>query len=297
MQYYTFTSWQQVLDWIRENGLVRWCFAAERDKDGKMSQYVVISDWYPGNLDEKLATTRKMLEQQQGRYLYGTGWHNDNKTGGEVSCEVMLSAAQQGVGGFPFNPFMQQPQAQPVGELERQKIADQVRKEVLAEVERRQYEKEKAEFEKERKEFQKEKESAIGLAIGYLQPVIAALKDKMALANVAGTARDARRPVLAKPIQPITPEEPEQSDTNPNPDQGDIDGILDNNRSHDVSITDGTDTSEQDPFTDEEVEKLAELMARFKAVEPDYLQLLESVVEMAEKGDSTYTMARSILLK
>ena len=293
MQYYTFTSWQQVLDWIRENGLVRWCFAAERDKDGKMSQYVVISDWYPGNLDEKLATTRKMLEQQQGRYLYGTGWHNDNKTGGEVSCEVMLQAAQQGVGGFPFNPFMQQP-AQPVGEVERRQIADQVRKEVLAEVERRQYEKEKAEFEKERKEFQKEKESAIGLAIGYLQPVIAALKDKMALANVAGTARDARRPVTAKPIQPITPE---QEDIEPDPNQENVEEILDNNRSHDVSITEQSEVSEQDPFTDEEGEKLAELMERFKAVEPDYLQLLESVVVMAEKGDSTYTMARSILLK
>lgn len=294
MQYYTFTTWQQVLDWIRENGLVRWCFAAERDKDGKMSQYVVISDWYPGNLDEKLATTRKMLEQQQGRYLYGTGWHNDNKTGGEVSCEVMLQAAQQGVGGFPFNPFMQQPQAQPVGELERQKIIDETRKAVLAEVERRDFEKEKAAFEKEKKEYQKDKEGFIGLAIGYAKPIIEALKDKMALSNVAGTARDARRPVTAKPIQPITPE---QEDIEPNPNQENIDGVLDNNRSHDVSITEQSEVSEQDPFTDEEGEKLAELMARFKAVEPDYLQLLESVVEMAEKGDSTYTMARSILLK
>ena len=297
MQYYTFTSWQQVLDWIRENGLVRWCFAAERDKDGKMSQYVVISDWYPGNLDEKIATTRKMLEQQQGRYLYGTGWHNDNKSGGEVSCEVML-AAGQGVNGFPMMmPGMQYaPQAQPVGDLERQKIIDETRKAVLAEVERREYEKEKAAFEKEKAEFEKDKETAIGLAIGYAKPLLTVLKDKMALSNVAGTARDARRPVTAKAIQPITPEEseqidPDQHDTDTSQTQEQVDGILDNNPNNEPG------TNQEDPFTDEEGEKLAELMARFKAVEPDYLQLLESVVEMAEKGDSTYTMAKGFLLK
>ena len=38
-------------------------------------------------------------------------------------------------------------------------------------------------------------------------------------------------------------------------------------------------------------------MARLKKVEPNYLALLESVVEMAESGDATYKMAKGFLLK
>ena len=38
-------------------------------------------------------------------------------------------------------------------------------------------------------------------------------------------------------------------------------------------------------------------MVRFKAVEPDYLQLIEAVVKMAESGDSMYNMAKGMLLK
>ena len=290
MQYYTFTTWEQVRDWIDNSGLVRWAFAAERDKEGKLSQYVVNSDWYPGTMDEKLATTRKALEQQPGRYLYGQGWHNDNKTGGEASCEVMMAIGnQQGVAGFPMMPGMQYPQAQPVGEIERQKIADQVRKEVLAEVERKQYERDKAAFEAEKKEYQKEKESFIGLAVNYAKPLIAAMKERAALANVAGTGRDASKPIFAKPIQPVTTDKPAEQE-HADSEQGADDP-------HDAPITGAPDPSEEGVFTADEAEKLEALLTRFRAVEPDYIRLLESVVAMAEAGDSTYTMAKGFLLK
>ena len=58
-----------------------------------------------------------------------------------------------------------------------------------------------------------------------------------------------------------------------------------------------TDEMKDQIFTDTESDKLFELMARFKAVEPQYLQLIENVVVMAEKGDPTYNMAKNFLVK
>ena len=60
----------------------------------------------------------------------------------------------------------------------------------------------------------------------------------------------------------------------------------------------GEQESEQENiFTDEESDKLYELMARFKKVEPQYLELIENVVKMAESGDNMYAMAKNFLLK
>lgn len=55
--------------------------------------------------------------------------------------------------------------------------------------------------------------------------------------------------------------------------------------------------AEEEVFTPEESDALFSLMERFKKVEPDYIRLLESVITMAEAGDSTYTMAKGFLLK
>ena len=54
---------------------------------------------------------------------------------------------------------------------------------------------------------------------------------------------------------------------------------------------------QEEVFTDEESEKLFDLMARFKKVEPRYLELIEAVVTMAENGDGTYNVAKGVLLK
>lgn len=269
MNYYTFTSWDQVEAWIRNNGLVRWAFAAERDKEGKLSRYVANSEWYPGDFDEQLATTRKALEQQPGRYLYGSGFHTDNKTMGEATCDVMLSAA--GISGLPMQ---QQQQQQPIDIAG---MENRIRKQVIAEIEAERYKQERAQYEKERKEWEKEKAGAIGLVIQYAQPIIAALKERGGLRQVAGFA-DSKHPVTVAPIEPLEPAaDPEPEIHNPEPTPQDPD--------------------EQTPFSDAEAETLFKLMARFKAVEPDYIKLLAAVVEMAEQGDTMYKTAKGLLMK
>ena len=88
--------------------------------------------------------------------------------------------------------------------------------------------------------------------------------------RVAGV--DADEPVRA---QRIVAERPEQQEQEQEPEQ----------------------PEQEAPFTDEEAEQLMALMVRFKAVEPDYLKLIESVVTMAENGDATYNMAKGFLIK
>lgn len=50
-------------------------------------------------------------------------------------------------------------------------------------------------------------------------------------------------------------------------------------------------------MTNTNKERVDALIARFEAAEPEYIQLLESVVVMAEAGDATYKMAKNVLLK
>lgn len=143
-------------------------------------------------------------------------------------------------------------------------LRESIRKEMQAEFDKREYEQKKAELEKERKEFEAEKTSAIGLVTTYLAPVAKALATRR---MVAGMDTDA--PVTADPIPPIQVKEKEPDTQEP----------------------------EQDDFTDEEIDQLNELMARFKKVEPQYLLLIQKVVEMAESGDNTYCMAKNFLMK
>lgn len=119
---------------------------------------------------------------------------------------------------------------------------------------------ERANFERERKEYESEKQSAIGAIIGYFAPIAQAWMQKQGLARVAGQDVEAERIVPA-------PEQPEAEE-------------------------------ERAPeLPDDEAQKGYDLLVRFKAVEPDYLRLLESVVTMAENGDRMYGTAKSFLLK
>lgn len=146
-----------------------------------------------------------------------------------------------------------------VGEL-RKSLSNEIRAQIKAE----QYEKEKADFEKAKKEFEAEKQSAMGTLVHYLAPIGQMLLEKKMMPRVAGVDTD-------EPLPPVdTPQDGSNADA---------------------------EQSEQSPFTDEEADRLFELMARFKKVEPDYLRLIESVVVMAENGDATYNMAKGFLVK
>ncbi len=252
-----FTRCQQVEEWIRDYGLTSWRFSFDRtgtqtgddgsEKQTRSNRMAVVSESLPGTLDEKIALTLKRLREESNVTLYGYGKRGKENTG-LMYCEVRLV------------DDLQQPGTQPVSStpaypaFDQKEFADRIRKEVLMEVENQRYKEERKQFEAEKKAFEAEKNSAIGLLVHHLSPVVAAMSGK----RVAGV--DASAPVQAAPIQTLEAE------------------------------------LEDELFTDEESDKLFDLMARFKAVEPRYLELIEKVVTMAESGDATYNAAKMMLL-
>lgn len=175
----------------------------------------------------------------------------------DLSITCDIRIQEQATSGINGGGFNQQT----IGELR-----DEITRSVRAQIKAEQYEKDKAKFEADKEEFEKEKQSAVGALIHYFAPIGQQLLQNRMMRSVAGV--DTEKPVHAAPIVVDQPE-PEQ----PNQE------------------------TEEEPFTDEESAKLLSLMVRFKAVEPRYLELIESVVEMAEKGDGMYNIAKSTLLK
>lgn len=149
---------------------------------------------------------------------------------------------------------------QPV--IDEDKIAARIEEKIRAEYERKEYERLRKQLDEDRRRLEDEKASAMGALAHYFAPIGQALFGQHRM--VAGV--DANEPVHAQQIIPEGENAEEQE-------------------------------QEQEIFTDEESDKLFALMARFKKVEPDYIKLITRVVEMAESGDGTYTMAKSFLLK
>lgn len=259
-----FTKWQQVENWIRDNGLSSWRFSYDRtgtqssadgeEKQTRSNRLAVLSDAFPGDLEEKIALTKRRLLDENNQTLYGYGKRGKENTG-QMYCEVRLVDELQRPGTQAVSSV---PTYQPVDE---EKMIARIRKEVQQEMELQRYQDERKAFERERKEFEAEKASAIGLLVHHLSPVLAAMGGQKRVAGV-----DADAPVHAAPIKAVNPDADDQE-------------II------------------EDIFSDDESDKLFELMARFKAVEPRYLELVENVVIMAENGDQTYNMAKGFLLK
>lgn len=248
-------QWQQVEDWLNNNKISHWIFTANnrsnrpKESGGDPNDKIVDSAYLPEDRNDKMAITKQMLEQY-GMRAYGIGWHDKKSTDG-LCVEVQLN------GGYGMMPM-----ASVSGPAAPAVDAEALRKQIMNEIKLQQFEEEKKAFEEEKKEFQKEKEGVLGLAIGYLRPVLGALAGK----RVAGI--DAPGAVTAEPVAPL------------------------NNAPAPVE-----QPSEEAVFTDEEEDRLYNLMMRFKKVEPQFIELIENVVKMAEAGDSTYTMARGFLLK
>lgn len=260
-----FTKWQQVEEWIRDNSLTSWRFLYERtgiqptddgEKQTRSNRVAILSDAFPGELEEKIALTRRRLLAENNQTLYGYGKRGKENTG-LMYCEVRLVDE------------LQQPNAQavsspaPTPSFDEKALADRIRGEVRLEYEKLRYEEQvrdfetrKRQLEERERDFEDKQSTAIGLLVHHLTPVITALTNK----RVAGV--DTEAPVEAQPIRAI--EQDEQI---------------------------------EELFTDEESDKLFQLMADFKQVEPRYLELIECVVTMAKNGDATYDMAKGFLLK
>ena len=259
-----FTSWDQVEEWLHDNNFAHWIIYRERPSEGEKNNNIIVdSKFYTADDADKIAMTKKYLLANGGRG-FAVGFATPNTTVGGVIAEIRLEAQNE-----PYNGITG---LQGYGSID--ELRGSITREIRAQIKAEQYEAEKKQFEKDKAQFEAEKQTALGAIVHYFAPIGQMLMERkfMPQARVAGI--DAQEDVHARRIVPEdgrpidAPEQPAQEQ----PEQ-------------------------QEPFTDDEAEQLMALMVRFKAVEPNYLQLIEAVVKMAESGDGMYNMAKGMLLK
>lgn len=144
--------------------------------------------------------------------------------------------------------------------IDEDSIKDKIRRELKMEMELETLKRREKEIQEKEKAYEEEKSSVVGQVISYLAPYIAQVAGAKRMAAVAG----AGGPVVADRIVPQDQEE---------------------------------ETADPNDFPDEEASEVYELIKRFRKIEPDYLEMLRSVVDMAERGDQMYAMAKGFLVK
>ncbi|MGM9818821.1 MAG: hypothetical protein ACI30B_07575 [Paludibacteraceae bacterium] len=250
------TSVDNLILWLDKNNLTEWSLRTAKQNDP--NSYVFKSD----------PTQDKQLEIQRMRDVLDLS----------VNSRLYVSAkTNKGGTTGNFSEILEAPQAAPVAAPATQTIGytpDELERRITQAVERtnfewqkKQFEQDRKDFEEARKEFEEKQNGIFGILIEKAAPVIMPyiqgfLQKKNPLAQVAGLEQPYKADPI--PVKENTAETAEQQ--------------------------------EKEVFTDEESEKLFALMERFKKVEPDYLTLVESVVVMAESGDSMYMMAKKMLL-
>lgn len=259
-----FTNWDQVEEWLRDNNFAHWIIYTRRPEEGdKNNNIIVDSKFYTCGDEDKIAMTKKYLLANGGRG-FAVGFATPNTTVGGVVAEIRLEGEN-----VPANSVSGLAGYQSIGELR-----ESLTREIKAQIEAERYKEERKQFEKDKAEFEAEKQTAMGALVHYFAPIGKMLMENKLMPRPRVAGLDAEQDVHARKIVPEDGRPVDDPEQKPE------------------------DTPEQEePFTDEEAEQLMALMVRFKAVEPDYLQLIEAVVKMAESGDSMYNMAKSMLLK
>lgn len=257
-----FNEFSQFEEWVRDNGLVAWTCSTKPNGDDA----VIKSENFMGEVEDKMATTRKYMEDYQRLYIRGYRSTNPNasyivaqwETKQQPQQQMQMPVGYPGMGAAPFDE---------------EKVTARIRKEVETEWLKHDLERREKELAEQQKEFRQDKEGVMGLLVNYLKPVAGAMLSGTGVgrpATIHGV--DAPADVDAERIQTVETHDPEEHADDP-------------------------EEQTESPFTNEEAEQLFSLMARFKAVEPDYLRMIETVVTMAENGDNMYSMAKGFLCK
>lgn len=258
MDKYIFRDFDAVRNWVTTNKLCRYNFRSGRPNSDDKNNFIFAYD-EDASAEDNLQNLEAQLEAHAGRHIWGIGWRKPNTTVGGIICEVEYGKEDEQLAQIKRMLNNQQGvgYSQPYNE---EQMEQKLTEKIMMKLRLEQLEKERKDFEREKKEFEQEKSGVIGSLVNYFAPVAQAMMQKQSLAKVAGTDVEAER------IVPV-PEEPDEGN------------------------------QETDDLPDDEATQAYDLLKRFRKIEPNYLKLLESVVNMAEADDSTYKMAKSFLLK
>lgn len=262
MDKYIFRTFDEVAAWVNDNKLSRYNFRNGRPGGEDKNNYIFTYD-EDVSPEMNLSNLERRLQAHAGLHLWGVGWRAKNSNTGGVMCEVQYGKDEDSQLAKLQNMISGGIGRPMSPEYDQEALEKKIEERLTMKFRLEQMEKERKDFERERKEFEQEKSGVIGQLINYFAPVAQAMMQKQGLAKVAGTDVHAER------IVPVGDESP---DTDP-------------------------EDQTTDELPEEESMQAYNLLVRFRKVEPDYLRLLESVVTMAENGDSMYATAKTFLIK
>lgn len=254
-----FTSWDQVQSWIEDNNFARWIFYKNNPegREDKATDIIIDSKNFTVSDFHDKLAMTEKYIRMYGAKVYGVGYQSPESNRNGVYCEVRIQEEQPQGAAGIGGGYPS------IGEL-----TETITKQVRAEIEAENMRKREADLDKREKELQERENSAMGAIAHYLAPLgQMILQKKMGMPRVAGV--DANEDVHAQIIA-HNPQEQDQE---------------------------LVDMANESNFTDEEEEKIYDLLSRFKKIEPKYMELIEAVVTMAENGDPTYNMAKGFLIK
>ena len=188
-------SFEQVKEWIIDNGFKRWILY----KDSLRKELIIDSaGFHVSDQSDKIAMTEKYLRLSGGR-AYAAGSASGSINDLNVTTEIRLDD-EQGTSGIGMQPNIQPLN---IGEIE-----DRIRRQLKAEIEIENLKKREAEIERREREYDAEKQSALGAIVHYFAPLGQRFLESKMMRNVAGL--DAEEPVHAHKVQPIIPTEETQ---------------------------------------------------------------------------------------
>lgn len=260
-------TWADVEEWMQDNSISR--YNVSRSRESQNNDFVFFYDKELSAEENKLRCERA-LQRFAGDMLYLVGWRSESAKTGGFSASVLYDRVTQtaptvtpttqvsGVGLYGTDNINI--------EMLRKDIALQIHNEY----ERERLERLDKELREERRDFEAERNSAIGILAQYLAPLVGRLNP---MKNVAGVPLDAAAPVEAEPIR-VKHEQAQETDEPV------------------------TETEEEIEIfcSEKEYRLMLSYIERLASVEPQWLQLLQKVAELAESGDNTYTMAKQFLL-
>lgn len=257
-----------LVKWITNNGLIRWTISTKENG----SENARIFESNPEvSRDAELERMRSVLELSTNANLYVFGATKDGKTVGNFSERWNNVPDGDMVSGVQQVP---QPVQQLMdGYISKEELEIRIRKSIedyQFKLDKQRFEEEKKEFRAEKKEFDEFKNGAIGQIIERAMPYLSRIMpSKQPVATVAGVGDTM---ISANPI-----------------------------------VSRDATTEDDDVFTDEESDKLYDIVARYKAYDPDnYMQVLDKLVTIATEDKPitimngmvklTYTEIRDMLL-
>lgn len=254
-----------LIKWITNNGLIRWSIST---KESGSDNARIFESNPEASREAELERMRSVLELSTNANLYVFGAVKEGKTVGNFSERWNNIPDGEAVAGLQQVQQVQQPVVVE-GTITKEELEIRIKKaieEYQFKLDKIKFEEEKKEFRAEKKEFDDFKNGAIGQIIERAMPYlgkIMPLKQQQPVAAVAGVGDTV---VNAAPVQPVAAA------------QGKTGGV-------------------EEVFTDEEGDKLYDLMTKYKQFDPDnFLPVLEKLVTIATENKPIVIMNGMIKL-